>query len=290
MIELFPNVYHVPGRNGSRFPYCSCLYLRGGDLRVLIDAGMGAANLNACLDQGIDVLILSHCHIDHRLTRREIPDIPVWCHEQEAPYVQNRQAFMDGAGFSRGGYTVEQVVGPVRAFEAKVARRLSEGESFDFGRLKVRLLHTPGHTPGHLSFHFPELDFLFAADVDLMPFGPYYGNDFADIDDFIESIGRLSAIHARTVLTGHAGPFNENLESRYRAYEQVIYQRDELLVDLLDKPRSLDELCGRNLIFNRYPRGDQMSEWTERVMLEKHLDRLTALERVRRVDGLWLRN
>ena len=68
MIELAPNIFYIAGKNNSRFPYCACLYLRGKKLRVLIDVGMGAENLAPVMELGIDLLILTHCHIDHRLT------------------------------------------------------------------------------------------------------------------------------------------------------------------------------------------------------------------------------
>jgi len=49
-------------------------------MRVLIDADMGAANLAAARKMGIDLLMLTHCHTDHRLTRREITDVPIEKH------------------------------------------------------------------------------------------------------------------------------------------------------------------------------------------------------------------
>ena len=30
--------------------------------------------------------------------------------------------------------------------------RLQDGDEFDFGEFKLRVLHTPGHTPEHISF------------------------------------------------------------------------------------------------------------------------------------------
>ena len=93
MIEIAPDIYYLPGKNKSRFPYCACLYVKGRDLRVLIDAGMGEDGMTAALESGVDVLILSHCHIDHRLTRPLIPDAPVWCHENEEIYMQDREYF-----------------------------------------------------------------------------------------------------------------------------------------------------------------------------------------------------
>jgi hydroxyacylglutathione hydrolase len=77
MQELAPNIFYISGENNSRFPYCACLYLKGDNMRVLIDAGMGAKNLAPAREMGIDLLILTHCHIDHRLTLSDVPEVPV---------------------------------------------------------------------------------------------------------------------------------------------------------------------------------------------------------------------
>ena len=50
----------------------------------------GRGNMAPVKKLGIDLLILTHCHIDHRLTRREISDVPVWCHEKEEKFLQNK--------------------------------------------------------------------------------------------------------------------------------------------------------------------------------------------------------
>jgi hydroxyacylglutathione hydrolase len=39
------------------------------------------------------------------------------------------------------------------------------GDSFDFGRLEVRVLDTPGHTRGHVAFHVPEAGAAFVGDT-----------------------------------------------------------------------------------------------------------------------------
>lgn len=291
LIELASNVYYVPGKNKSRFPYCACLYIAGKKMRVLIDAGMGASRLAPVRRLGVDVLILSHCHIDHRLTRRKIPLVPVWCHEEEAPYLEKKERFFQGTGLSRSGVDLA----PLHAladgvFEMDVDRRLKDGEEIDLGGLTLVALHTPGHTPGHLAFHLPEARLLFSADVDLTPFGPYYGHDFADIDDFIRSIDRLKRLKAAIAATGHAGPFTGDLSRRFDAYEAVVSERDDRILDFLKTPRTLDAFKGANIIYKHYPEDPFLIEWFELVHVSKHLERLSRLGRAREDGGLWRRS
>jgi len=101
MIEIAPNIYYLFGENKSRFPYCACLYIKGRERRVLIDAGMGPENMIPVKKLGIDLLLLTHCHIDHRLTRTEIPNVPVWCHDKEEKYFKDKDQFFTAMGLKR---------------------------------------------------------------------------------------------------------------------------------------------------------------------------------------------
>ncbi|UCD76973.1 MAG: MBL fold metallo-hydrolase [Desulfobacterales bacterium] len=290
MIEIAPDIYLIPGKNKSRFPYCACLYLKGRDLRILIDAGMGEANMAPVLEAGIDVLILSHCHVDHRLTRRLIPEVPVWCHVTEIEYLTNREKFIEGVGFRRGGIKASDLIDKVAGFfDMTIERILGEGDEIDLGGLKLVCIHTPGHTPGHLSFFIPEHQLLFSADVDLSRFGPFYGHDFANIDDFILSIQKLKQVKAQIIATSHAGPFNGNIRAYLDAYEEVIYNRDQLLLENLEQPKTLKSFYESNLIYRLYPQNDNLIKWFELVHIEKHLSRLAGLGKVHEVSGKWIR-
>ncbi len=56
-----------------------------------------------------------------------------------------------------------QVVGP-RADAARIPgidRQVGDGDTFDFGSLKVHVYDTPGHTRGHITFWMPDAESLF---------------------------------------------------------------------------------------------------------------------------------
>ncbi len=290
MIELAPNIFYIPGENDSRFPYCACLYLRGTKLRVLIDAGMGAENIAPVKQMGIDLLILTHCHIDHRLTRMEIADVPVWCHEKEEIYFQNRDLFFTAMGLKRSGLDLNGLFDFAHGmFETEIDHRLTHGERIELGGITLETIHTPGHTPGHMAFFIPEHDLLFAGDIDLTPFGPFYGHDFADISDFLSSIENLGRVKANTVVSGHAGPFKDELPERFRTYGEVIYRRDQLLLETLNHPKSIEDFTGGNLFYKAYPDFPDLIRWFELVHIEKHLKRLKALGKVRMEGNNWIR-
>ncbi|MBI5603834.1 MAG: MBL fold metallo-hydrolase [Deltaproteobacteria bacterium] len=287
MIEITKNIYWVPGQNQSRFPYCAGLYLKGKDFRLLIDAGMGQTNMEPCLKAGVDLVILSHCHIDHRLNLVRSPQIPVWCHEMETVYLEDRERFLVGIGLLRAGLSYEKLFKGYQIQEFTIQRKLLDGERINLGGLSFQVLHTPGHTPGHLSFYFPEAELLFAADIALNAFGPFYGHDFSNISDFIESIRKLKAIPVQTIITGHSGPFQDHLAERFAAYEKIIYKRDRILLEHLNQPRPLPYLLGKNLFYSRYLEPAPVTQWFEQVHLEKQLKRLIEMGKIKEKDGLY---
>lgn len=290
MHELFPDIFYVPGANNSSFPYSAGLYLKGRDRRVLIDAGMGPAALAPVKDLGVDLLILSHTHIDHHLTKSELPGVPIWCHEAEADLLSDLEAFLRATGMDQSDYGPYEVKDFLpAAFEARVSRRLRGDERLDLGGLTLQVIHTPGHTPGHLAFFVPEHDLLFSADVDLIQFGPFYGHEFADIDHFLASIDKLKNVGAKVVASGHAGPFSDNLPQRFDDYAAVIPRRDQLVLDFLDRPKSLDDFAGKNLIYPHYPEPAALIEWFELVHIKKHLARLANLGQVVQDNDRWRR-
>lgn len=260
-------------------------------MRVLIDAGMGENNLTPVKDLGVDLLLLTHCHIDHRLTRREISHVPVWCHEKEEPFLCDKDHFFAGTGLYRSGIDISKLYDSLRGvFDIEISHRLVDSESIDLGGLTLVAIHTPGHTPGHLSFYIPDFELLFSGDVDLTPFGPYYGHDFADLEDFIESIDKLRRLGAKTVVTGHAGPFKRGVSKHFDAYEAVIFNRDRRVLKHLSQPRPLDYFNRKKVIYQGYPTKDSfLIEWFELVHIEKHLERLSSMGHVRQDSGLWMR-
>ena len=288
MRELKKNIYFVPGDGNGQFPYCNGLYLAGKETRVLIDAGMGKEKIRACLQKGIDLLILSHSHYDHRSAIRLVQHIPLWCHKDEAPYLESRERLFEGMGFARSGIgweTLQMDRLPV----TPVSKLLADGDLFDLGGLTLEIVHAPGHTPGHLAFRVDGDAVLFTSDVALTSFGPFYGNDFGDVDQFIASIRRLGTMKADCIATSHAGPFYGDAADRFKAYENAIHEKDRALLKMLEKPLRLKDLLNRNLFYPVYHEPLKLLQWFERVEIEKHLERLSRAGKVRTEGDLFIR-
>jgi len=79
---------------------------------------------------------------------------------------------------------------------------LKDGDSLDLGKLKVAVLHTPGHTPGSLCFKVGK--YLFAGDT-IFPGGPGHTDSPGDFKQILESItGKIFSLPDDIViLPGH---------------------------------------------------------------------------------------
>jgi glyoxylase-like metal-dependent hydrolase (beta-lactamase superfamily II) len=290
LFQLASGVYYVPGKNKSRFPYCSGLYIKGKKMRVLIDAGMGADQMAAVKQMGLDLLLLTHCHIDHRLFWYQIKEIPVWSHELEARLMMAPLAYFTQTGLTRSGVDITNLLNySKKIFPVHVSGYLTDNQEIDVGDMRLIALHTPGHTPGHFSFFIPEYGILFSADIMLTRFGPFYGHDFSDIDDFIHSIKRLQCIEAKKIVTGHAGPFEKDLNKRFDKYAKVIDKREQKILELMEHPCSMEYLQKQNIIYPSYANRDDLDHWFELVHIEKHLKRLEKAGKVCCEGTCWRR-
>ena len=205
-------------------------------------------------------------------------------------FFQDREHFFTTMGFKRSGLDLAGLFDFAHGmFGTEIEHGLVDGERIDLGGITLETIHTPGHTPGHIAFFIPEHNLLFAGDIDLTPFGPFYGHDFADIDDFLASIEKLKQVEAKIVVSGHAGPFNGNLPERFREYGEVIHNRDRLLLEKLSQPKSIEAFKGSNLFYKTYPDFPDLIRWFELVHIEKHLMRLKAMGKVRQEDDKWVR-
>ena len=161
--------------------------------------------------------------------------------------------------------------------EREPAGELLDGMTIDFGNTVMEVIHTPGHTIGHSSFYFPREGILFLGDLDLTPFGPWYGDRVSDIDQTISSLHRLLEIDAAVYITCHeAGVIEGDITSLARRYLDIIEQREAALIEFLEKPRSMEEIVDRWIIYRKPREPKAFFEFGERGMMTKHLERLAA--------------
>ena len=91
--------------------------------------------------------------------------------------------------------------------KGEVDHWIQEGDSLEFGCIRLKVLETPGHTPGHVSFHFPQKNMVFVGDT--LFAGSIGRTDFpgGSYDQLIRSVReKIFPLDGTTVVyTGH-GP------------------------------------------------------------------------------------
>ena len=165
-----------------------------GSLIVIDPAGDAAVLLAAIGERRVGAIVLTHGHFDHLGAARELVAVtgaPLLVHAADAASITSAH----GSGGAMFGFD----------YSAPTAdRELGDGDLVEVGRLRLTVLHTPGHTPGSLCLvgygHLFAGDTLFSASVGRTDFP---GGDPRAMQ---RSIARLASLPDETrVHCGH-GP------------------------------------------------------------------------------------
>ncbi len=270
----------ISGEKHGKYPFNHSVYIQGRDARIVIDPACSLEKLTRLRNQeGVDMVWLSHWHEDHFHYMYLFDRAPVWISETDFPPLSDLEIFLNWYGIDDT---------KIRAYWNKVVREefnyqpLASANYFpvnqetNIGGIRVQTIATPGHTPGHLSFFFPEEEVLFIGDYDLTPFGPWYGDAASSIEETIESIRCLRQIPAKTWIACHEkGLFEENPGKVWDNYENIIYERENKILNFVTKkPSTLEEISAAWLIYGRPRKPVEFFEPNERVLVKKHLERL----------------
>ncbi len=283
--------------HGGKYPHCHGIFI-DDQIRAVIDPASDESKLKAIQqERPVDILINSHSHEDHMLYNYLFAEAELWVHPLDDPPMNDIHCFIEQFDMPSDmdekttqqwqHFLTEEIHYSPRAPD----RLLNDGEVIEFGQTRMQVLHTPGHTPGHLSFYFPEEKVLFSGDLDMVKFGPYYGDKASSIDATIESLERLATIEVETYLSAHGreGVLDGDPE-HIRRYLKVIYKREEALLDFLTSgPQTLEAVIERGIIYG----GRTLAEgaWdlakSEKSMMMKHLERLESRGSITKEDGLY---
>ena len=156
------------------------------------------------------------------------------------------------------------------------------------GPFAMQVIHLPGHTPGHSGFWFEKFGLMFAADIDMTDFGPWYGNKTSNLDQFRDSIRRLRSMDPEVVITGHCQPLTSGIRQKIDAYEAILDRRDEAILSELRKGPARSRLLAEKNIIYRQHHNSHTLLYFEEVMIIKHLNSLTGKALVDKTeDGLY---
>ena len=185
-----------------------CYLLRGQKKAILIDSGLGVADIGAVADELTDLpitVLTTHAHWDHIGGHRYFDRIAV--HDKERDWLSVRFPLSDET--VRASLTARPCVFPAgfdaksyRVFHGEPQVLLHDGDTLDLGGRTVRVVHTPGHSPGHCCFYEPERKYLYAGDL------IYQGRLYAfypstDPHQFYESVKKIGRYDVARAFPGH---------------------------------------------------------------------------------------
>ncbi|TET10252.1 MAG: MBL fold metallo-hydrolase [Candidatus Thorarchaeota archaeon] len=273
---------------GGSFPKCNTVVIIADEV-VVIDPGCSVEDLRGFLMaqdldlRKIDTVILSHIHPDHithtmRLNR--LSGCRIAANEITAPLFNEKEEMKKFLGFHKGNPVRklwEQLVNErmYGAFdEGRVDEVLKKGDTFGLGDITLKTLHTPGHLPDHMCIEIVEPNIIFASDLDLTEFGPYYGHPNSSIRDFKMSIKKVQHGEYDGLISGHLrDPLIVDYKTRLAAYARQIRIREDLVLSaILEGANTMPEITANPIIYPSLtnPVFLQFETW----MIEHHVSSL----------------
>lgn len=167
----------------------------GTGAMAIVDPGSDPDRIIAEVESSGDrpeAIWITHAHVDHigaiaPLKRKW--DVPVWLHPLDKPLYR-----MGGRQAELYGIPYEEPPAPDREF--------SEGQTLELGKLRLAVMHAPGHAPGHVVIHGHGNalvgDCLFAGSIGRTDL------PFSNPSDLEKSLQRIVELPAETVVhPGH---------------------------------------------------------------------------------------
>lgn len=304
IIELTKHIKVVRPEAKAVFPYSNSLFI-DDEVKAMIDAGSGGRAYASTPVEKIELLLLTHHHFDHingvsffNNARKMAGREEAWAFQDEALYKKSTgyerwQELMGGQKNENWERLLElpDDVPSQLGFQAiELAGVFKDGDVFNLGQTSFSAVHTPGHSPGHYAFFFPQESILFSADLDVSPRGPWYGNEFCDLDDIIHSIYKLIALKPQILVSSHRKVFDSGVEDLFLAYLDIALQREEKILNYLTAPRSIDDIAAQDFI-NEWEQRNQHVLFWHKMMILKHLQRLEKLGQVAKTpDDKYIKN
>lgn len=286
----FGPLHFIPGRKGGRYPYCHSLVAAGTETWIIDPSGDQDHLRRLAQGSKVTALFFSHFHEDHQKYRYLFPQARCYVPAVETAAFHSVEGVLSFMGVTEPAFQDYWREVLIRDFHFQPATRVipyHPGMRFQQGEIVLEILPAPGHTPGHSCFHFPRQQVLYLADVDLSPFGPWYGDATSSLEVFETTLERLETCTAQTYLTAHEqGIFTpEEFQRGLEHFRAVIRERDRRLLEWLRTPHTLEALVARRLVYGKPKEPIFVYDHFECQMLQKHLERLLAQGRIRQTPA-----
>lgn len=185
-----------------------CYLLCGTEYAVLIDTGLGVANIQEVVSKLTELPVLvitTHVHWDHIGGHKYFENIAVFEAEKEwlsggfpIPLeVVKSNLLCKPCDFPKDFYIEEYQI-----FQGEPQKILKDGDCLDLGKRQIKVVHTPGHSPGHCCFYEPERKYLYSGDLIYKGcLDAFYPT--TDPQLFFQSVKKVSTLDVKRLLPAH---------------------------------------------------------------------------------------
>lgn len=185
-----------------------CYLVCGTDRAVLIDTGLGVANIREVVDRltALPVMaVTTHVHWDHIGGHKHFDNIAV--HEAERVWLSVKfpiplSVVKSNLMRKPCDFPLGLSVDDYKVFQGTPQRILHNGDHLDLGNRQLTVIHTPGHSPGHCCFYEQEKKYLYSGD--LIYWGcldAFYPS--TDPQKFWQSVKKVQKLNIAKIMPGH---------------------------------------------------------------------------------------
>lgn len=181
--------------------------LIGVDKALLIDTGLGVANIKSVVDTLTNLPVIvttTHIHWDHIGGHKYFDNIAVY--ESEEQWLKDfplpLQVVKTNLQDTNFNFPEDFDINNYTIFQGEPQFLLHDNEIIDLGGRKIQTIHTPGHSLGHCCFYELAKGYLFSGDLIYKGcLDIYYPT--TDINDFENSIKKVKQLSISRILPAH---------------------------------------------------------------------------------------
>lgn len=211
--------------------------VEGDERSVAIDAGIGVGDLHSLATDLVEppiTLVLTHTHWDHIGAGAQFEEVLVGpaelptdgriavdslTHEFAQRPTQFKTRWQaDGNKFPDDFSPEEYTIEP---FEAS---SVSFEEGIDLGDRTLETYPLPGHSPGHLGVLDPETRIFYGGDIVHFGLGLYVMFEDSDLEEYVESVGRLRKLLREDAYDILATSHNEPLSGEQLSVVEELHE------------------------------------------------------------------
>lgn len=185
-----------------------CYLLCGKKQAILIDTGLGVANIKKIADSltSLPIMVVTtHVHWDHIGGHQYFNKIAV--HEAEQDWLSRKfpiplQVVKQNLMANPCEFPRDFRIEDYQIFHGMPQRILHDNDLLDLGDRQLRVIHTPGHSPGHCCFYEEKKKYFYSGDLIYSGcLDAFYPT--TDPELFMQSVRKVQTLEIKRILPAH---------------------------------------------------------------------------------------